>query len=467
MMQAIEYLKRSPLLADVCEEDLRNIQPPPEIIKLAAGEILMRQGDTDCDYYLLLEGRLTVIVRDTEGTVVARGGVHPGEGVGEMAMMMNEPRSATVTARLDSTVLRFRQASFLNLLDSNPRALKAIARLTMRRLKEQYTVRKEVYPAITVFPLDLGIDAAALTRDLAAQLSAMGRAESVLPGSFGLDVSSGPGFDQEAKLAEIESRNRHTLYCSAGRNDAWSRYLLQRSDLILLCVRAGSEPQPDQLGIEVLKKLDLQPPRQIRPPDRAPAGLGSAGAELKAGSPGFPISRAPPCPERKSSRDLARVARIMAGTANNLVLGGGGRQVVFPTWIAARVRPKPECQSTRAAGSSMGAFVAALHCYGGDLEGAPPHHAQGIPLRRRPDRDYTPCLCSLSLAANASPRLGNRYAGNGGSRTSPVPLLLALRRSWRSGAGGALGRSRLDGIAGQRLSPGCGAAVSGQGPGAG
>lgn len=391
MMEAIEYLKRSPLLAEVCEEDLRSIQPPPEITQVPAGETLIRQGDADSDYYLLIDGRLTVTVRDIEGTVVARGSVHPGEGVGEMAVMMNEPRSATVTARLDSTLLRFRQASFLNLLDSNPRALKAIARLTMRRLKEQYTVRKEVYPAIAVFPLNLGIDPAALTRDFAAQLSAMGPAESVLPGTCDLDVSAGTGFDLEARLTEIEGRNRHTVYCSTARNDAWSRYLLQRSDLVLLCARAGSKPQPDQPGIEVLEKLDRSLLGRfdlviVHPPDweRRP--------ETQKWLSRIPVSEHHHIREGNRA-DLARLARIITGTANNLVLGGGGAKS-FSQIGALRAFAEAGVPIDRAAGSSMGAFVAALHCYGGDLKALIRLTREEF-FRCRPSRDYTLPLLSI------------------------------------------------------------------------
>jgi len=39
--------------------------------------------------------------------------MHPGEGVGEIALLTNEPRSATVMARLDSEVIRFPHATFI------------------------------------------------------------------------------------------------------------------------------------------------------------------------------------------------------------------------------------------------------------------------------------------------------------------------------------------------------------------
>src|ERR1700739_399251 len=90
----IEQLSRSPLFADVAQGELSRVRPAPELVRLPAGQTLIRQGDTDTDYYVLVKGRLSVFVRDGKGAVIARGRVYPGEGVGEMALLMNEPRSA-------------------------------------------------------------------------------------------------------------------------------------------------------------------------------------------------------------------------------------------------------------------------------------------------------------------------------------------------------------------------------------
>src|ERR1700733_3201872 len=94
--RAIRQLSRSTLFAGISEQDLSAVRPTPEMILLTAGQTLMRQGDTGTDYYVLVKGRLSVLVKDGQGAIVARGRVVPGEGVGEMGLLMNEPRSATV-----------------------------------------------------------------------------------------------------------------------------------------------------------------------------------------------------------------------------------------------------------------------------------------------------------------------------------------------------------------------------------
>src|SRR5215471_17852225 len=102
--RAIHYLVRSPLLQGVSERVLRLTTPPPEMISLRAGETLIRQGDQNTDYFLLVSGRLRVY-REQDGLMTLIGNVIPGEGVGEMALLSDEPRNTTVMARLDSEVV--------------------------------------------------------------------------------------------------------------------------------------------------------------------------------------------------------------------------------------------------------------------------------------------------------------------------------------------------------------------------
>src|SRR5215831_4139128 len=107
--RAIRYLSRSPLLQGVSEEILRIIEPPPELLSLKAGETLIRQDEKNTDYFVLVSGRLRVF-KEENGARIPIGAVLPGEGVGEMALLTNEPRMATVIARLDSEVVRFPQS---------------------------------------------------------------------------------------------------------------------------------------------------------------------------------------------------------------------------------------------------------------------------------------------------------------------------------------------------------------------
>jgi NTE family protein len=384
--RVMAQLRRSALLADVGENDLRLLDPPPEIIHLRAGETLIRQGDCDCDYYVLIGGRLKALIRDTRGATVATGIVRPGEGVGEMALLTNEPRSATVVACLDSEIVRFPRKSFLDLIDSNPAAATAIARLTIRRFKEQFngTGKGAIRSTIAVIPATAGVDANALALDLAKELRTFGRAIAV-----GTNTVAAATWNPD-RCEQVENDHEYVVYAATGTSDAWSRHCIHRCDVVLLAAGSGS---PQALPLDAL----------IRGRDRELRGrlelLMVHGTEWnRTGNTKDWIDRTGASEHhhiRAGNRsDFSRLARMMAGAANNLVLSGGGART-FAQIGALRAFAEAGIPIDRACGSSMGAFIAALYCYGGDFSELTGRAREEM-MRLHPGRDLTLPLLSLT-----------------------------------------------------------------------
>ncbi len=401
--RAIQYLKQSSLFSELSEEDLSGIDPPPEIVRVTAGETLITQGAIEFDYYVLISGRLAVFVRDREGTIIVRGRVHPGEGVGEMAMLMNEPRSATVVAAFDCELVRFSHLSFLNLIDRHPRASIAIARLTIRRLQEQYKRGKErnTFSTIAVVPVTAGIDALGLAAALARHLAPLGSSVCVGPGLVGMNLTDAPDVGQDARMFELESRHRFTVYPTADASTAWAHHCIRRADLVLLAVDATVGLPPGSGGILPTEELDRDLTGRIDL-------LLVHGSDWNRSCPTRDwLARTSPTEHhhlRIGNRlDLGRLARIVAGTANNLVLSGGGARS-FTEFGALRALAEAGVPIDRIAGTSMGAFVAALFAYRGDFEDFIRRAHDGF-RRHRPARDFTLPMLSLlsgkSLAAVA------------------------------------------------------------------
>ena len=96
--------------------------------KLDEGEVLLAQGDSGGDLYILLSGALEV-VRD--GVVIATLDL-PGTLIGEMSVLLHTRHSATVRAAKDSSVRVVRDA--LQLLDSEPEVARRVASLLAGRL---------------------------------------------------------------------------------------------------------------------------------------------------------------------------------------------------------------------------------------------------------------------------------------------------------------------------------------------
>jgi CRP-like cAMP-binding protein len=109
----IELLKRIPLFSDCTRKELQEIARITEERDVESGAVLIREGETGHEVFVVVEGRLDVSRRGT-GHVAEIG---PGEVVGEMALFSNRPRNATVTAVTSAQLVRIQDTDFLALLD--------------------------------------------------------------------------------------------------------------------------------------------------------------------------------------------------------------------------------------------------------------------------------------------------------------------------------------------------------------
>ena len=93
------------VFADVDDAQLARLAGGFAIRRVPAAEVILREGDDGHELYVLAEGRLRVERTGPDGDQVHLADVVRGECFGEMAMLENMPRRATVTATEDCTVL--------------------------------------------------------------------------------------------------------------------------------------------------------------------------------------------------------------------------------------------------------------------------------------------------------------------------------------------------------------------------
>jgi CRP/FNR family transcriptional regulator, cyclic AMP receptor protein len=98
-----------------------------------AGEIIMRTGDPGDCMYVVQEGQLDVIAGD--GTIIES--VGPGGIVGEMALVDNATRSATVIARTDSRVVPVNQEQFMGHVHRTPFFALQVMRIMTDRFRHR------------------------------------------------------------------------------------------------------------------------------------------------------------------------------------------------------------------------------------------------------------------------------------------------------------------------------------------
>jgi NTE family protein len=377
--RSIRYLARSPLFSGVEEDVLRSADPPPEMISLQAGDTLIREGELSTDYFVLVSGRLRAF-RESGGRLKPIGEILPGEGVGEMSLLTNEPRFATVMARMDCELVRFPQSTFLKFVEKQPMAVLDIARTVIKRLAGRgiEARRKSDHPTIAILPLTQNVDARALAHSLAAELETYGRARSVDSGSA-------------SDLDEIERKFDFVVYSAQAEASEWYRSCLLRADLVLLTVGTSGSPEPGQIEREllaatnpnILGRIDLL---VLHPPQWRPrCGVAAWLERLKP--------REHHHVRCGNGTDIARLCRIITGRAINLVLSGGGARA-FAQIGVGRALKEFGIPIDRVCGSSMGAGVAAVLAFDDGFEDMAGKMRE-LFLERRPRRDLTLPVLSL------------------------------------------------------------------------
>jgi cAMP-dependent protein kinase regulator len=121
-------LPKTPFFSVLTPELLAMAIGRVQLIQLPAGEILFSQGDPGDALYVVAWGEVAVLVPQE----VAR--LSEGEFFGEIALLADRPRTATVRATVDTKVLAFDRALLGDLIAASPELLKVLLRFVRERL---------------------------------------------------------------------------------------------------------------------------------------------------------------------------------------------------------------------------------------------------------------------------------------------------------------------------------------------
>ena len=134
---AARALASTPLFAGLPSEALEALVAELELVPLPAGEVLFREGDPGDALYVVVEGEVAVLAEGPPRVEMARLG--PSAFIGEVALMTDQPRSATVTAVIDTELLRIDRQTLSTVLASHGEVLNALLRFVRDRLVDRWT----------------------------------------------------------------------------------------------------------------------------------------------------------------------------------------------------------------------------------------------------------------------------------------------------------------------------------------
>lgn len=127
----LEHLKSVPLFAGCTKKQLQHVAAITTELQIPSGTTLMTEGTTAHEFIVIVSG--TAVVR-RNGRKVAELG--PGDVIGELALIMHRPRTATVVASSDMDVLVVDGRSFDPLLDEVPGLARQLLKTVAERLSD-------------------------------------------------------------------------------------------------------------------------------------------------------------------------------------------------------------------------------------------------------------------------------------------------------------------------------------------
>jgi CRP/FNR family cyclic AMP-dependent transcriptional regulator len=149
VLEKIDFLKSIRLFREIGEKDLIYILESLTERTYLKGETIFSEGDIGRALFIIASGKVTLTVFDKEIKKAKQlAEVHPGEMFGEMALLEEMPRSATVTAAEDTKVLMMFNSKLENLFLSKPKIgiviATQLAKVMSSRLRAQIEMTESI-----------------------------------------------------------------------------------------------------------------------------------------------------------------------------------------------------------------------------------------------------------------------------------------------------------------------------------
>jgi hypothetical protein len=134
--EAMALLRQTSIFAPLPEISLQRVVNELKELELPAGAVIIREGDVGDRFYVLSEGAARV-AREGEHVV----GLAPGDYFGEIALLRDVPRTATVTATTQVRLFALEREAFLEAVTGHPQSRRAADRIVDERSEGARTAK--------------------------------------------------------------------------------------------------------------------------------------------------------------------------------------------------------------------------------------------------------------------------------------------------------------------------------------
>ena len=382
-------------------------------VELKAGEILFSQGDPGHSLYVIVTGRLAVLV-GPPGCERRIHEVAAGEIVGELSVLTGEPRSATVAGLRDSELYRVDAEAVERHLLSEPTIVRSVMATLARRVA---TSGGERTPAPTIRNLALlpagstrAADVVSFANQLAdaiasgAKVAVVERAQALA--TLGTDRLGDASSGLTRWLNDIEASHELVLYiadagpsatngtsCESANADLhdWAQRCVRQADLVVLVGAGDADPRPGaaELALAARNGAVGAPPIHLVLVHRP----GKEPGQTSSWHVGRSVDRVHHVNTTQRAH-LGRLARFLYGRPVGLVLSGGGLRGLCHIG-AARALQDGGIPIDVVCATSAGAVIAAGLAMGWDAGELERLSRERVGKARRRLLDYTVPVTSL------------------------------------------------------------------------
>ncbi|MCA0186144.1 MAG: Crp/Fnr family transcriptional regulator [Proteobacteria bacterium] len=131
----MKYLDRVDLFEGLTDEHAELLMERSRVRTFAANTIVVSEGDEGNSLFVVQSGALKAFLTDNAGREVTLSLLDPGDYFGELALLDEAPRSASVAAVTKSEVLQIPRSAFLALIEVHPACLQMVVRNLVGRIR--------------------------------------------------------------------------------------------------------------------------------------------------------------------------------------------------------------------------------------------------------------------------------------------------------------------------------------------
>ena len=389
--------------ADASPTFAEELESVAEWVHLPSGAVLFREGDAADGWYLVMTGKLRIL-KEADGFTPARvlQEVGAAESLGEMAILSDAPRSATVVALRDSLVARIPTKACLEIAQRYPQLLLAISRTLIHRLQSPTTNTRRIdrlvvavlhttrNPVLDRFARDL-ITALGHIKQTAHVSTSTLTDAGVLPDGAISDAEH-PSWLRFPGWLESVQRTAPLVVLDIAPDDvAWALHAVGQADHVVILGDAGAEATRSDIERTLLA---TGVPRQHRRHHTLVIVHAASSHRPQGTRTWLDVREVDRHLHARDGRteDAGRVARALTGRSVGVVLGGGGARGFSHLGVIRAFR-ELGIPVDYIGGTSMGSIMAGQIAMGLD-------HEELIAINRpivalRPFTEYTIPMVAL------------------------------------------------------------------------